>query len=44
MGLIDLEHARSDLVENLGARVDLIPASDLKPDIAADVLAEAVWL
>lgn len=44
IGLIDLERARHDLEALLGARVDLIPASDLKPDLATEVLAEVVRL
>jgi predicted nucleotidyltransferase len=44
MGLIALERARHELEEILGTRVDLIPTSDLKPDLATEVLAEAVRL
>ena len=44
VGLIGLARAQHELEELLGARVDLAPASDLKPGVAASVLAEAMPL
>jgi uncharacterized protein len=44
MGLIGLGRARADLERILDARVDLIPESDLKPDVAPSVTAELVPL
>ena len=44
VGLIGLARAQHALEELLEARVDLVPASDLKPGIAASVLAEAMPL
>jgi len=44
MGLIGLGRARADLERVLDARVDLIPASDLKPDVVPSVTAELVPL
>jgi uncharacterized protein len=44
VGLIGLARAQHDLEELLGARVDLVPASDLKPGVAESVLAAAVPL
>ena len=43
-GLLTLARCQADLEELLGARVDLVPAADLKPGVAGDVLAEAVPL
>ena len=44
VGLIGLARAQHELEELLGARVDLVPASDLKPGVAASVLAAAIPL
>jgi predicted nucleotidyltransferase len=44
VGLIGLARAQHELEELLGTRVDLVPASDLKPGVAASVLAEAMPL
>jgi len=44
IGLIELARARADLERILGARVDLIPAADLKPDVAPRVNADLVAL
>ena len=44
VGLIGLARAQHELQELLGVRVDLVPASDLKPGVAASVLAEAMPL
>ena len=41
VGLIALARCQRDLEALLGARVDLVPAGDLKPGVAALVLAEA---
>jgi predicted nucleotidyltransferase/DNA-binding XRE family transcriptional regulator len=41
VGLIGLARAQRELEELLGARVDLVPASDLKPGVAESVMAEA---
>lgn len=43
-GLLTLARCQADLEALLGAPVDLVPAADLKPAIAGDVLAEAVPL
>jgi uncharacterized protein len=43
-GLLRLAALEHDLVEILDAKVDVVPASDLKPGIAGEVLAEAVAL
>jgi predicted nucleotidyltransferase len=40
MGLIVLGQARSELERILDARVDLVPATDLKPDVAARAIAD----
>ena len=44
VGLIGLARAQHELEELLGARVDLVPANDLKPGVALSVLAEAIPL
>ena len=44
VSLIGLARAQRELEELLGARVDLVPADDLKPGVAASVLAEAMPL
>lgn len=44
MGLIGLGRARADLERILEARVDLIPSSDLKDDVAVSAGAELVSL
>jgi uncharacterized protein len=44
VSLMGLARAQHELEELLGARVDLVPASDLKPGVAASVLAEAMAL
>ena len=44
VGLIGLARAQHELEELLGARVDLVPASDLKPGVAASVLPAAMLL
>jgi predicted nucleotidyltransferase len=44
VGLLGLARARVDLQHILGTRVDLVPSTDLKPEVAADVLAELVPL
>ncbi len=41
VGLMALARCERDLEALLGARVDLVPAGDLKPGVAASVLAEA---
>lgn len=41
VGLIELGRCQSELEALLGARVDLVPAADLKPGVAGEVLAEA---
>lgn len=41
VGLVGLARCQRDLEALLGARVDLVPAGDLKPGVAASVLAEA---
>jgi hypothetical protein len=44
IGLVTLGRCQAELEAVLGARVDLIPADDLKPRVAAEVLPEAVAL
>lgn len=44
VGLFALARCRSDLEALLGVPVDLLPAADLKPGVATQVLAEAVAL
>jgi predicted nucleotidyltransferase len=44
MGLIGLGRARADLERVLDAPVDLVPAGDLKGDVARSVAAEVVAL
>jgi len=44
VGLVTLGRCQAELEQILGARVDLVPAGDLKPGVAAEVLAEAVAL
>jgi len=44
VGLIGLARAQRELEELLGTRVDLVPAGDLRPDVAESVLAEATPL
>jgi len=44
VGLVTLGRCQAELEVLLGATVDLVPASDLKPGVAAAVLAEAVPL
>jgi len=44
VGLVTLGRCQAELEVLLGARVDLVPAGDLKPGVAAEVLAEAVPL
>jgi predicted nucleotidyltransferase len=41
VGLLTLARCERDLEELLGIHVDLVPADDLKPAVAASVLAEA---
>ena len=41
VGLIGLARCQRDLEALLGARVDLVPASDLKPGVTPSALAEA---
>jgi predicted nucleotidyltransferase len=43
-GLVTLGRCQADVEALLGVRVDLVPASDLKPTVAAEVLREAVPL
>jgi predicted nucleotidyltransferase len=43
-GLLGLGRLVDDLERVLGVRVDLVPESDLKPDLRARVEAEAVPL
>lgn len=43
-GLLALAALERDLAAILDAKVDVVPASDLKPGIAGEVLAEAVPL
>jgi predicted nucleotidyltransferase/DNA-binding XRE family transcriptional regulator len=42
VGLVTLARCEAELERLLGARVDLVPAGDLKAGVATDVLAEAV--
>ncbi|MDA8071717.1 MAG: helix-turn-helix domain-containing protein [Actinomycetota bacterium] len=44
VGLVTLERCQAELEGILGARVDLVPAGDLKAGVAAEVLAEALAL
>jgi len=44
VGLVTLGRCQAELEVLLGARVDLVPAGDLKPGVVAEVLAEAVAL
>jgi predicted nucleotidyltransferase len=44
VGLVTLGRCQAELEALLGARVDLIPAADLKTRLAAEVLSEAVAL
>jgi predicted nucleotidyltransferase/DNA-binding XRE family transcriptional regulator len=44
VGLVSLARCQAELEQLLGACVDLVPAGDLKPGVAAEVLAEAVAL
>ena len=41
VGLVGLARCERDLEELLGVRVDLVPADDLKPGVAASALADA---
>jgi len=41
VGLFELGRCQSELEDLLGAPVDLVPAADLKPGVAEEVLAEA---
>jgi predicted nucleotidyltransferase len=43
-GLLGLAALERDLAAILDAKVDVVPASDLKPGIAGEVLAETVAL
>ncbi|MGH9070761.1 MAG: nucleotidyltransferase family protein [Acidimicrobiales bacterium] len=42
VGLLTLGRCQAELEQLLGARVDLVPADDLKPGVGTEVLAEAV--
>ncbi|MHB8394968.1 MAG: helix-turn-helix domain-containing protein [Candidatus Dormibacteria bacterium] len=42
VGLLTLGRCQAELEKMLGARVDLVPAGDLKAHVAVEVLAEAV--
>ncbi len=44
VGLVTLGRCQADLEGLLGAPVDLVPASDLKAGVAAEIFAEAVKL
>ncbi|MDA8045004.1 MAG: helix-turn-helix domain-containing protein [Actinomycetota bacterium] len=44
VGLVGLGRCQAEVERLLGARVDLVPAADLKAGVAAKVLAEAVTL
>lgn len=44
VGLMTLGRCQAELERILGAPVDLVPAGDLKPGVAAEILAEAVEL
>lgn len=40
-GLLTLARCQADLEKLLGAPVDLVPAAELKPGVASDILADA---
>lgn len=42
MGLVGLGRCQAEVEQLLGARVDLVPADDLKAGVAAEALAGAV--
>lgn len=44
LGLFGLGQARTELEEILGSDVDLVPASDIKPEIRGEVEREAIEL
>lgn len=44
LGLLSLGRCQADLEAILGVRVDLVPVADLKPNVAPQVLADAVTL
>ena len=44
VGLVTLGRCQAELERLLGAPVDLVPAGDLKPGVAAEVLGEAMAL
>jgi uncharacterized protein len=44
LGLFGLGHARTELEAILGSDVDLVPASDIKPEIRDEVEREAIEL
>jgi predicted nucleotidyltransferase/DNA-binding XRE family transcriptional regulator len=44
VGLFELGRLAAELQELLGARVDLVPAADLKPGVRRNVLAELIAL
>ena len=44
VGLLTLGRCQAELEALLGASVDLVPAADLKPDVASEVLAESLAL
>lgn len=44
VGLVTLGRCQAEIEQLLGTRVDLVPAGDLKAQVAAEVLAEAVPL
>ncbi|MDA8040146.1 MAG: nucleotidyltransferase domain-containing protein [Actinomycetota bacterium] len=44
VGLETLGRCQAEVEQLLGARVDLVPAGDLKAGVATEVLAEAVAL
>ncbi len=44
VGLVTLGRCQAELELLLEARVDLVPAGDLEPDVVAEVLVEAVPL
>ena len=44
VGLVTLGRCQAELEALLETRVDLVPAGDLKPGVAAEVLADAVAL
>ncbi len=41
VGLLELGRCQAELESLLGARIDLVPASDLKPAVRAEALCEA---